>query len=135
MTPSEAFAAVALIAVGCDNCLSREESRSLRHQLEARSPYRGFTEQAMGQLFDGLLTRMREQGWQALLKEAIAVLSPAQQETALAMAVQLVLSDRQLGDEEQLLLQEMASQLQLPQGRSQVIIDVIGVLNRDSLAA
>ena len=135
MTPSEAFAAVALIAVGCDNTLNREEARSLRHQLENRSPYRDLPEDAMGDLFDRLLTRLREQGWHELLKQAIAVLSTPQQETALAMAVHLVLSDRQLDAQEQQLLQEMASLLRLPQERSQLIIDVIGVLNRDSLAA
>jgi hypothetical protein len=87
MTPSEAFAAVALVAVGCDNCLSREEARSLRLQLEGRSPYRDFSEEAMGQLFDGLLTRMREDGWRPLLRAAIEALTPAQQETALAMTL------------------------------------------------
>ena len=66
MTPSEAFAAVALIAVGCDNTLNREEARSLRHQLENRSPYRDLPEDAMGDLFDRLLTRLREQGWHEL---------------------------------------------------------------------
>jgi hypothetical protein len=135
MTPSEAFAAVALVAVGCDNCLSREESRSLRLQLESRSPYRDFSEEAMGQLFDGLLDRMRQEGWRPLLRAAIAALTPVQQETALAMAVHLVLSDRQLDREEQELLQELASLLQLPDQRSQTIIDVISVLNRDSLAS
>jgi tellurite resistance protein len=135
MTPSEAFAAVALIAVGCDNCLSREESRSLRLQLEGRSPYRDFSEERMGQLFDGLLVRMREEGWRPLLRAAVEALTPAQQETALAMAVHLVLSDNQLDQEEQELLQELASLLELPDARSQIIIDVIGVLNRDSLAS
>lgn len=135
MTPSEAFAAVALVAVGCDNCLSREESRSLRLQLEGRSPYRDFSEEAMGQLFDGLLDRMHREGWRPLLRAAIEALTPVQQETALAMAVHLVLSDRQLDQEEQELLQELASLLQLPHERSQTIIDVISVLNRDSLAS
>jgi hypothetical protein len=135
MTPYEAFAAVALVAVGCDNCLSREESRSLRLQLEGRSPYRDFSEEAMGRLFDGLLEQMREQGWRPLLRTAIAALTPVQQETALAMAVHLVLSDRQLDQEEQELLQELASLLELPRERSQAIIDVISVLNRDSLAS
>jgi hypothetical protein len=134
MTPSEAFAAVALIAVGCDNSLSREEARSLRLQLEGRSPYRDYSEEAMGRLFDVLLDRLRQEGWRSLLRSAIAELSPLQQETALAMAVHLVLSDRQLDQEEQELLQEMATLLQLPHERSQTIIDVIGVLNRDSLA-
>jgi hypothetical protein len=49
--------------------------------------------------------------------------------------VHLVLSDNQLDQEEQELLQELASLLELPDARSQIIIDVIGVLNRDSLAS
>jgi hypothetical protein len=51
------------------------------------------------------------------------------------MTVHLVLSDRQLDQEEQDLLQEMATLLELPDERSQMIIDVISVLNRDSLAS
>ena len=89
----------------------------------------------MGRLFDVLLDRLRQEGWRSLLRSAIAELSPLQQETALAMAVHLVLSDRQLDQEEQELLQEMATLLQLPHERSQTIIDVISVLNRDSLAS
>ncbi|MEB3168934.1 MAG: tellurite resistance TerB family protein [Cyanobium sp.] len=135
MTPSEAFAAVALVAVGCDDNLSREEARALRHQLEGRHPYRELSDEAMGQLFDGLLARLREQGWRPLLSAAVAVLSPAQQETALAVAAHLVLSDRQLGEEEQQLLEELVSLISLPQERSRTIIDAIRVLNRDSLAS
>ena len=134
MTPSEAFAAVALVAVGCDGNLGQEEARALRHQLEGRHPYRELSDEAMGQLFDGLLAQLREQGWRPMLRRAIAALSPPQQETALAVAVHLVLSDRQLGEEEQQLLEELAALITLPRERSHTIIDAIRVLNRDSLA-
>ncbi|MEB3198948.1 MAG: tellurite resistance TerB family protein [Synechococcaceae cyanobacterium] len=135
MTPSEAFAAVALVSVSCDGSLSREEARALRSQLEGRSPYRELSEQAMGDLFDRLLERLRQEGWRALLSAAIGQLTPPQQETALAMAVHLVHCDRSVEPQEQELLEDMASQLDLSAERSRLIIDVIGVLNRDSLAA
>jgi hypothetical protein len=61
-------------------------------------------------------------------------LSSAQQETALAMAAQLVHSDRVVAEAEQDLLREMASLMALPSGRAEQILDVIAVLNRDSLA-
>jgi hypothetical protein len=51
------------------------------------------------------------------------------------MAAQLVHCDRKVAPEEQDLLQEMAAQMQLPPGRAEQILDVIAVLNRDSLAS
>ena len=134
MTPSDAFAAIALVAVACDGALERQEATALRQQLEGRSPYRGHSESVMGDLFDQLLDRLRKQGWQALLAEAIPALTPPQQETALAMAAQLVHCDRVVTAQEQELLRVMAGQLSLPAERSQQILDVIALLNRDSLA-
>ena len=89
----------------------------------------------MGRLFDGLLDQLRAEGWRPLLGQAIPVLSPPQQETALAMAAQLVHCDRVVAPEEHALLQEMASRMLLPEGRAAQILDVIAVLNRDSLAS
>ena len=94
MTPSEAFAAIALAAVACDGSLDRDEAHALRAQLEARTPYRDRTEAAIGALFDGLLSELRAHGWEQLLTRAIPSLTAEQQETALAMAAQLVHCDR-----------------------------------------
>lgn len=134
MTPSEAFAAIALAAVACDGSLDREEAHALRVQLEGRTPYRDCKEAAMGALFDGLLTELREQGWQRLLERAIPVLSAEQQETALAMAAQLVHCDRIVQPVEEELLRSMAAQLVIAPERSARILEVIALLNRDSLA-
>ena len=113
MTPAEAFAAIALAAVACDGTLDQEEARSLRGQLERRQPYVDRNEESMGRLFDGLLDQLRAEGWRPLLGQAIPVLSPPQQETALAMAAQLVHCDRVVAPEEHALLQEMASRMLL----------------------
>jgi hypothetical protein len=135
MTPAEAFAAIALAAVACDGTLDHQEARSLRGQLERRHPYVERSEDSMGSLFDGLLNQLRGQGWRPLLSEAIPALSAPQQETALAMAAQLVHCNRVVTAEERELLQEMAAQMQLAPGRAEQILDVIAVLNRDSLAS
>ena len=135
MTPAEAFAAIALAAVACDGTLDHQEARSLRGLLERRHPYVERSEESMGSLFDGLLIQLRGQGWRPLLGQAIPALSPPQQETALAMAAQLVHCNRVVTAEERELLQEMAAQMQLAPGRAEQILDVIAVLNRDSLAS
>jgi len=134
MTPAEAFAAVALVAVACDGVLDRKEARALRGQLEPRTPFRDQSESAMGDLFDGLLQTLRTQGADPLLAEALTQLTPEQQETALAMAAQLIHADRVVEPEEQALLERMALQLNVPAERRRQILEVIAVLNRDSLA-
>lgn len=134
MTPAEAFAALALVAVACDGSLEREEAHALREQLESRTPYRNLSEASMGAMFDQLLELLRRDGWQGLLAEALPVLSAEQQETGLAIAAQLVQCDRLVQQEELAMLDSMAAQMNLQPGRASQILDVIRVLNRDSLA-
>lgn len=134
MTPDEAFAAIALVAVACDGVVDPHEAELLRSQLDGRHPFRQRSEESMGHLFEGLLDHLHLHGWRALLSEAIRALSTSQQETALAMAAHLVRSDRRVSQEESALLDDMAAQMGLPEGRARQILDVIAVLHRDSLA-
>jgi hypothetical protein len=134
MTPAEAFAALALVAVACDGSLEREEAHALREQLEARTPYCNLSEASMGAMFDGLLDSLRREGWEGLLAQALPALTAEQQETGLAIAAHLVQCDRLVQQEELMMLERMAAQMSLPADRSRQILDVIQVLNRDSLA-
>ncbi len=134
MTPAEAFAALALVAVACDGSLERQEAHALREQLEARTPFRNLSEATMGAMFDQLLDLLRRDGWQGLLSQALPALTLEQQETGLAIAAHLVQCDRLVQSEELAMLETMAAQMALPEERSKQILDVIRVLNRDSLA-
>jgi hypothetical protein len=135
MTPDEAFAAIALAAIACDGSMDRREAAALRDQLDRRTPFRDLSDDVMGSLFEQLLAQIRDQGWERLIKESVEQLSLAQQETALAMAAQLVHCDGVVDPAEEAMLRRMASQLKLPEGRAAQIIDVIDVLHRDSLAS
>ncbi len=135
MSPSEAFAAVALVAVACDGRLDQEEARALRQQLEGRTPFRDRSEGEMALLFDSLLGILRSEGWQTLLERAVPRLLPEQQETALAMAAHLVHSDRLIDPVELRLLELMIELVEIPAERSERILEVITLLHRDSLAA
>jgi|LakMenE01Jun11ns_1017448.scaffolds.fasta_scaffold9958839_6 hypothetical protein len=134
MNSAEAFAAVALAAVACDGVMGHDEARALRGHLECRVPFSGNSEESMGRLFDGLLVRLRREGWRALIHSAMPVLSAPQRETSLAMAAQLVHCDRVVTPQELELLNEMAALTDLPADRAALILDVIAVLNRDCLA-
>lgn len=134
MTPDEAFAAIALVAVACDGVVDPPEASLLRTQLDGRHPYRGLSEENKGLLFEGLLNQLHAEGWRSLISRAIPALSSSQQETALAMAAHLVHGDQLVTLEEIGLLNEMASLMRLPKGRTEQILEVISVLHRDSLA-
>lgn len=135
MTPPEAFAALALVAVACDGVLDRDEAQALRQQLEWRSPYRSLGEARMGEMFDRLLEQLQREGWQGLLAAAMPRLSPAQRESGLAMAAQLVHGNRVVDGAEQHMLERMAAEMDLPPERSRLILEVIALLNRDSLTS
>ena len=135
MTDAEAFASIALAAVACDGTLGREEAHALRRSLEYRTPYKDRTEQQMGALFDRLLVTLREQGVNKLVTDALPALTPIQQETALAVAVQLAHADRDVSSAEQLFLNQLCDRLSLPDGRAVVVMEAIMALHRDSLSS
>ena len=134
MTDAEAFASIALAAVACDGTLGREEAHALRRSLEYRTPYKDRTEQEMGALFDRLLVTLREQGVNQLVTEALPALTPVQQETALAVAVQLTHADRDVSPAEQVFLNQLCDRLSLPDGRAVAVMEAIMALHRDSLS-
>ena len=135
MTDAEAFASIALAAVACDGTLGREEAHALRRELEYRTPYKDRTEQEMGALFDRLLFTLREQGVNQLVTEALPALSPLQQETALAVAVQLTHADRDVSPAEQVFLNQLCDRLSLPDGRAVAVMEAIMALHRDGLSS
>ena len=132
MNVREAFAAIALAAVACDGRLDRDEAHALRRQLENRSIYSGLSEVEMGDLFDTLLTLLRSSGVNGLISEAIPVLSPGQQESALAVAAHLVHADRMVTPEETL-LQTLATDMVVPTADAEMVIRSIAALNRTEL--
>ena len=109
MTPDEAFAAIALVAVACDGVVDPHEASLLRSQLDGRTPFRERSEESKGLLFERLLRELHAEGWRALINRAVPALSPSQQETALAMAAHLAHGDRRVTLEEIGLLNEMGA--------------------------
>lgn len=133
MNSAEAFAAVALAAVACDGVLGRDEAHALRLQLEYRSLYSSNSEAAMGELFDQLLAVLRQRGVTGLVEEALPVLSPRQQQSALALAAHLVHADKRMNPEEKDFLQQLVSKVELPENEANMIVVAIEALNRDML--
>ena len=135
MDTADAFAAIALGAVACDGVLDKDEAHALRTHLECRAPYNQKSESEMGELFDRLLSVLRQkQGLNNLVDEALPALTVRQQETALALAAQLVHADRVVAQEELNFLDTLCQRMAIPDGDAQGIVAAIMTLNRDILA-
>ena len=134
-TAAQAFAAVALAAVACDGELATLEARSLRQQLEYRQPFCELGDQAMGALLDNLLQLLRLQGWEALVAQAAPLLNSQQAETALAVAAALTQADHVESSAEVTFLHTLSDALAVEPERARVILEVVAILNRDSLAS
>ncbi len=131
MTTLEAFAAIPLAAVCCDQTFGKDEARVIREQLMGRTAYRKMEPYAFGLLISGLLERFREESWQGLIASAAPLLSPEQQEMAFALACQLIHCDRIVAPQEQQFLAVLAQQLQFTTARAEQILEVCDLLNRD----
>jgi hypothetical protein len=131
MTTLEAFAAIPLAAVCCDQTFGKDEARVIREQLLGRTAYREMVPYAFGLLISGLLKRFQEESWQGLIASAAPLLSPEQQEMAFALACQLIHCDRIVAPQEQQFLAGLAQQLQITTARAEQILEVCGLLNRD----
>ena len=125
MNSAESFAAVCLAAVASDGVLGRDEARSLRIELEFRTPFSSMDDREMTDLFDRLLALWRDQGSEGLVQSALPQLTPPQRETALAVATQLVRADRVVEAEELEFLQSLSRNLDLSPGKAELIIEVI----------
>jgi hypothetical protein len=131
MTTLEAFAAIPLAAVCCDQTFGKDEARVIREQLMGRTAYREMEPYAFGLLISGLLKRFQEESWQGLIASAAPLLSAEQQEMAFALACQLIHCDRIVAPQEQQFLAVLAQQLQISTARAEQILEVCGLLNRD----
>jgi hypothetical protein len=135
MTAAEAFAAIPLAAVCCDQRFAAEEAKLIREQLLTRTPYRTMEPYAFGLLFSGLLGRFRVESWQGLVASAAPLLEPAQRDTAFALACQLVHCDRTVEPAEREFLLGLAEALDVDRQRRDQVLEVCDLLNRDCLGS
>jgi len=134
MSLAEAFAAIPLAAVCCDQRFAAEEAKLIREQLLTRAPYSTMEPYAFGLLFSGLLARFRVEPWQRVVEEAAPLLEPIQRATAYALACQLVHCDRAVEPAEREFLLGLADVLDLDPRRRDQVLEVCELLHRDCLA-
>jgi tellurite resistance protein len=130
LTPAEAFASVALVAIAADGYLSEQEGRDMTNMLSRMQLFRSFSGDVMHRMFDKLLGMLKQQGPGKLINLAKTCLPADLRETAFAIATDLVLSDGTVTSQEQAFLDDLYRILEIPGDTALQIVQVITIKNR-----
>ncbi|MBD2670085.1 tellurite resistance TerB family protein [Arthrospira platensis FACHB-439] len=130
LSPPEAFAAIALIAIAADGLVLPSESQILNSSLSRMQLFSDYSQTQKREMLDRLLTEIKTHGYNTLLKSAIAVLPKELRETAFAIATDITLADGEITKEEEDLLNDLYSYLDLSEEMATKIIDVMMIKNQ-----
>ncbi len=130
LTPAEAFAAIALTAVAADGMITDSESQIIKTTFKRMELFKGYTAESKTEMIQRLLEQIQGKGYEAIMQSAIAKLPENLKETAFAVATDIVLSDGDLADEEEELLNALYNALEIKEDVATKIIDVMLIKNR-----
>lgn len=130
LSPAEAFASIALIAIAADGYLSEQEGQDMTIMLARMNLFRSYSADVMHRMFDKLLALLKQQGPGDLIALAKRSLPQDLRETAFAVATDLVLSDGSVAPQEQSFLDDLYRILEIPGDTALQIVQVMNIKNR-----
>jgi hypothetical protein len=130
LSPAEAFASIALVAIAADGYLADQEGEDMSLLLARMKLFSNYQGEAMNRMLDKLLDRLKQQGPGRLVTMAKTYLPPELRETAFAVATDLILSDRTVTQQEQAFLDDLYRILELPEQLALQIVHVMTIKNR-----
>lgn len=130
LNAAEAFAAIALIAVAADDIITTSESQALSTLFSRMELFSKYSEDGLKEMTDKLLGIIKNKDIKPLFDAAVAAVPKDLKETLFAVTTDLVLSDGDLAEEEEQLLNELYSALKISSEMAEKIIDVISIKNK-----
>ena len=130
LSPSEAFAAICLVAIAADGYLSEQEGREMTMLLSRMQLFRSYSNDVMQRLLDKLLSMLKHQGPSSLINLAKTSLPQDLRPTAFALATDLVLADGTVTAQEQAFLDDLYRILEIPGDTALQIVQVMTIKNR-----
>jgi tellurite resistance protein len=130
MSPTEAFAGIALAVVAADGYISDSEVSVLIPLLNRMHLFRSYPSEVMIRMFDKLAGMIRRQGAEAFLNQAIQTLPYELHGTIFAVATDLILADGEVTDEEESLLTDLYNALQISEETANEVIRVMLIKNK-----
>lgn len=130
LSPAEAFAAIALLAVAADGYAADAEVNAIITSLSRMQLFRSYPGDVMRKMFDRLLNLLQRQGAETLLGAALASLPYELRETAFAVTTDIVLADGEVTEEEEDFLNQLYRALEISEEVGAKILDVMMIKNR-----
>lgn len=128
LTPEQAVGAIVFVAMFAGSGVDEEEIDYLHDMLSSLEIFDSYTAEEMHGMLDKFTDIYDEEGIGALFNVAVASISEELVETAFEAAVEAVLEDDNLSEEEEVFLKSLQGALGLPDDLAQEIIDdLVGV--------
>jgi tellurite resistance protein len=128
--PAEAFAAIVLVSVAIDGYLADDELQVMLASLSRMHLFRSYPSEVMRKMFDKMCGIISRQGFESLLKTAIASLPHDLYDTAFAVAVDLILADGEVTEEEENLIHYLWASLGIADETARHIVSVMIIKNK-----
>ncbi|PPS43289.1 tellurite resistance TerB family protein [Chroococcidiopsis sp. TS-821] len=128
--PAEAFMVIALIAIGSDGFVAETEIQAIQVAISRMKLFNSYPSDVIRKMINNLLGIMERQGANTLLNAAVAVLPHDLNETAFAVATDIILADGEITEEEETLLNHLYQVLEITEDTATKIVDVMLIKNR-----
>ena len=123
--PQEGFAGVMLCASACDGHIGDEESQSLNLILGQKKLYERQTPQQFSSMMDRLVGELKRGGPEKLVEKSYPAVPLELRECAFANAVDIVLADGVVEQEEKEFIDDLQGKLEIDKKRAKAIVQVM----------
>ncbi len=123
--PQEGFAGVLLCASACDGHIGDEEGQNMNLTLSRKKLYERLTQQQFGSLIDRLIGELKRGGPEKLLLKSFPAVPPELRETVFCAAVDIVLADGTVEEEEREFIDDLRAKLEIDEKRAKTIVQVM----------
>ena len=127
---AEAFAGVLLATAAADGHISQEEGNNLFAALSRMQMFASFSGDQMQAIMNKLMGIIKRQGPGALVSASAATCPPELKPTVFCLAVDLVLSDGVVDENEKKIINHIQDALSVPDEVASKIIDVMMIKNK-----
>ena len=123
--PQEGFAGVLLCASACDGHMSDEEAQGINLMLSQKKLYSRQTQQQFGSMVDRLMAELKRGGPEKLLEKSVPAVPPELRESVFVNAVDIVLADGVVEQDEREFIDSLQEKLELDKKRAKTFVQVM----------
>ncbi|MGD9202662.1 MAG: Tellurite resistance protein TerB [Chitinispirillia bacterium] len=130
LTAEEAFAAITLIAMNIDGINHKMEFKIIGMVLDRMRLYKHYDEDSLRKMLRKLHKMLMEKGVETLYNSSIAQIPDDLRVTAYAVAIDIIIADDRIVEQEKSFLEMLAESLKIPVEMTNKIIEVMQIRYR-----